>query len=94
MEYVEDLIRPGRIVVVAAEEGSGKSYAIGGELAIRVAVAGGSFAGTWPVLRQGPVLYVSEMHADDDFGREATVLGSLELDAGRPGRALLPPARS
>ncbi len=80
VEYVDDLIRPGRIVVVAAEEGAGKSYAIGGELAIRVAVAGGSFAGTWPVLRTGPVLYMSEMHADDDFGRESTVLSSLGLD--------------
>ena len=80
VEYVEDLIRPGRIVVVAAEEGAGKSYAIGGELAVRVAVAGGSFAGTWPVLRTGPVLYMSEMHADDDYGREATVLASLGLE--------------
>jgi hypothetical protein len=80
VEYVDDLIRPGRIVVVAAEEGAGKSYAIGGELAVRVAVAGGSFAGTWPVLRTGPVLYMSEMHTDDDYGREATVLDSLGLD--------------
>jgi AAA domain len=80
VEYVTDLIRPGRIVVVAAEEGAGKSYAVGGELAVRVAVAGGSFAGTWPVLRTGPVLYMSEMHADDDYGREATVLDSLGLE--------------
>jgi hypothetical protein len=80
MEYVDDLIRPGRIVVVAAEEGAGKSYAIGGELGVRVAVAGGSFAGTWPVRKTGPLLYMSEMHADDDFGREATVLSSLGLD--------------
>ena len=65
---------------MAAEEGAGKSYAIGGELAVRVAVAGGSFAGTWPVLRTGPVLYASEMHADDDYGREAIVLASLELE--------------
>ena len=80
VEYVADFIRPGRIVTWAAEEGSGKSYAVGGELAIRVAVAGGSFAGTWPVLRTGPVLYLSEMHADDDYVREATVLESLGLE--------------
>jgi hypothetical protein len=80
VEYVDDLIRPGRIVVVAAEEGAGKSYAIGGELAVRIAIAGGSFAGTWPVLRTGPVLYMSEMHADDDYGRETTVLTSLGLE--------------
>ena len=80
VEYVEDLIRPGRIVVVAAEEGTGKSYAIAGELAIRVATAGGSFAGTWPVLRQGPVLVLSEMHADDDYTREAAILDALELE--------------
>lgn len=80
VEYIEDLIRPGRIVVWAAEEGAGKSYAVGGELAVRVAIAGGSFAGTWPILRTGPVLYMSEMHADDDYEREATVLSSLGLD--------------
>jgi hypothetical protein len=81
VEYVEDLgIRPGRIVVVAAEEGSGKSYAITGELGIRVAAAGGSFAATWPVLTTGPVLVLSEMHADDDYGREATILESLNLE--------------
>lgn len=80
VEYVDDLVRPGRIVVVAAEEGAGKSFAIGGELAVRVAVAHGSFAGTWPVHETGPVLYLSEMHGDDDFGREATVLDSLGLE--------------
>ena len=77
VEYVEDLLRPGRIVVVAAEEGSGKSYAIGGELAIRIACAGGAFAGTWPVLASGPVVVVSEMHGDDDYQREAAILGAL-----------------
>jgi hypothetical protein len=79
VEYVEDLIRPGRIVVVAAEEGTGKSYAIGGELGIRVATAGGSFAGTWPILRSGPVCYLSEMHPDDDYQRESEILDSLGL---------------
>ena len=76
-EYVDDLIRPGRIVVVAAEEGAGKSYAIDSELGIRVAVAGGSFAGTWEISQTGPVCYLSEMHPDDDYERETTVLGSL-----------------
>lgn len=80
VEYVEDLIRPGRIVVVSGEEGTGKSYTIDGELCIRVAVAGGALAGTWPVLRTGPVLVLSEMHADDDFEREEVVLGSLGLE--------------
>ncbi len=93
VEYVADLIRPGRIVVWAAEEGAGKSYAVDDELAIRVAVAGGSFAGTWPVLQMGPVLVLSEMHADDDFGREETTLASLDLErpalAGRYYRLLL-----
>lgn len=80
VEYVEDLIRPGRIVAWCAEEGAGKSYAVDDELAIRVAVAGGLFAGTWPIVRNGPVLYLSEMHADDDHVRETTVLASLGLD--------------
>lgn len=77
VEYVEDLIRPGRIVVVAAEEGTGKSYAIDGELAIRVALAGGAFAGTWPVREVGTVLVLSEMHSDDDYRYEETVLEAL-----------------
>jgi hypothetical protein len=77
--YVGDLVRPGRIVVVAAEEGTGKSYAITGELGIRVAIAGGDFAGTWPVLVTGPVLVLSEMHGDDDYEREDAILASLEL---------------
>lgn len=80
VEYVGDLIRPGRIIVVAAEEGTGKSYAITGELGIRIAVAGGSFAGTWPILRTGPVLALSEMHADDDYTREETILAALSLE--------------
>ena len=80
VEYVEDMIRPGRILVWAAEEGSGKSFTVTGELAIRVAAAGGDFAGTWPIVRQGPVLVLSEMHPDDDYGRETTVLESLGLE--------------
>ena len=80
VEYVEDLIRPGRIVVWAAEEGSGKSFAVTGELAIRIAAAGGDFAATWPIVRQGPVLVLSEMHPDDDYGREEVVLASLGIE--------------
>lgn len=76
-EYVEDLIRPGRILLWAAEEGTGKSYAVDSELGIRLAVAGGKLAETWPILRTGPVLYLSEMHGDDDYAREDVVLASL-----------------
>ena len=79
VEYVEDLVRPGRIIVWAAEEGAGKSYAVAGELGIRLACAGGTFAETWPVRVTGNVLVLSEMHQDDDFEREETVLHSLEL---------------
>jgi hypothetical protein len=79
VEYVEDLgIRPGRLVVLAGEEGTGKSMAIQ-ELAVRICTAGGSFAGTWPVLRQGAVLVLSEMHPDDDYQREELVLAALGL---------------
>jgi hypothetical protein len=80
VEYVTNLLRPGRILLVAAEEGAGKSYAISSELAIRLAVAGGAFAETWPIARLGPVLVLSEMHSDDDFHREETTLASLNLD--------------
>jgi hypothetical protein len=79
VEYVEDLVRPGRIVVWAAEEGSGKSYTVDGELAIRSIAAGGSLAGTWPVVGRHSVLVLSEMHSDDDYQREDVVLQSLGL---------------
>lgn len=82
VEYVEDLVRPGRILVVAAAEGSGKSYAIDAELGIRVAISGGTFAETWRVATTGGVLLLTEMHADDDFEREATVLAALGLERG------------
>lgn len=77
VEYVKDLARPGRIVVVPAEEGTGKTVAILGELAIRYAVAGGSFAETWPIVEQGRVLVLSEQHPDDDYRNEARVLEAL-----------------
>jgi len=67
VEHVKDLARPGRIVVVPAEEGTGNTVAILGELAIRYAVAGGSFAETWPIVKLGRVLVLSEQHPDDDY---------------------------
>lgn len=79
LQYVEDLVRPGRIIVCAAEEGTGKSFAISGELAIRLACAGGSFAETWPIVERGNVLLLSEMHSDDDFEREEIILESVGL---------------
>lgn len=82
VEYVEDFLRPGRLVTVAAEEGSGKSFAFDAELAVRVALVGGSFAETWPVLRTGPVLVLSEMHADDDIARLDRVSVALGRDRG------------
>lgn len=80
VEYVEDLVKPGRIVVWAAEEGSGKSFTVDGELAIRMVKAGGSLAGTWPMVGNHPVLVLSEMHTDDDYEREDIVLKALDLD--------------
>lgn len=80
VEYVEDIGRPGRILVVAAEEGTGKSYTTSGELAIRLCLGGGTFAGTWDILDTGPVLVLSEMHADDDWQREERILAALNLD--------------
>lgn len=79
VEYVEDMVRPGRILTWAGAEGGGKSYGLS-ELGIRVATAGGSFAGTWAVRQTGPVLVLSEMHADDDYARESTVLAALGRD--------------
>jgi hypothetical protein len=79
-QYVEDLIRPGRIVVVAAEEGSGKSYAFPGELGIRIATAGGTFANTWPIVENAGVLVLSEMPEDEDIVRQGKILASLQLE--------------
>lgn len=78
VEYIEGLVRPERITLVAAEEGTGKTFAAI-EAGVRVAVAGGSFAGTWPIHRQGPVVVLSEMHPDDVFDYETDVLASLGL---------------
>jgi hypothetical protein len=78
VEYVTDLVRPGRILLVAAVEGVGKSY-VRDELAIRLAHAGGSFAGTWPINQRGRVLVLSEMHHDDDIRYRDDVLKALEL---------------
>jgi hypothetical protein len=80
LEYAEDLVRPSRIIVWAAEEGSGKSYTVDQELGIRIARAGGKFAGTWQIMRTGPVLVLGEMHPDDDYEREDRVLAALGLD--------------
>jgi len=77
IQYVDDIGRPGRIVVVAAEEGTGKSFAIQGELGIRLAIAAGAFAETWDILQTGPVLVVSEMPSDEDYERENMVMDSL-----------------
>ncbi len=77
--YITDLIIPGRIHVLAAEEGTGKTYA-GWELGVRMATAGGSFAGTWKVEVGGPVVYLSEMHTDDDWRYQQDILDELGLD--------------
>lgn len=79
IEYVGDLIIPGRIHIVAAEEGTGKTYGLY-ELAVRMGAAGGSFAGTWPVEVGGPVVYLSEMHADDDWRYQQDVLDALGIE--------------
>jgi hypothetical protein len=93
VEYVDDFLRPGRIVAVAAEEGSGKSFAIAGELGVRLALADGSFAGTWQVVTNEHVAVLSEMHADDDLARLDLVCRSLGHDrtdlAGRYWRLSL-----
>lgn len=79
VSYVRDLLMPGRIHVLGAEEGTGKTYAAY-EMAVRVAIAGGSVAGSWEVERTGPVVYLSEMHRDDDLYYQAEVLDSLDVE--------------
>lgn len=77
--YVDDVVRPGRITTVAAVESTGKSAAME-ELAVRVALAGGKFAGTWPISAQAKVAYCSEMHRDDDLARITTVCRALGFE--------------
>ena len=79
IEYIKDLIIPGRIHVVAAQEGTGKTYAMY-ELVIRTSVAGGAFAGTFPIEVAGPCVYLSEMHVDDDWRYQQDILDSLATD--------------
>lgn len=79
IEYVEDLVRPGQIIVIAAEEGTGKSMAFPLELGIRLAVAGGRFADTWEIREHGPVVYLSEMSSDEDYRREEMILTELGI---------------
>jgi hypothetical protein len=81
-EIVDDLIKAGRIHLVAAEEGTGKTFAIQGELGIRLAIAGGKWAETFAITETGPVLVISEMHSDEDFLRESMILESLGLARG------------
>jgi len=76
IEHVDDLVKPGRLTLVAGEESSGKSTAIR-EMGIRLACAGGEWAGTWKVQQRVSVAIGSEMHADDDYAGEETTLASL-----------------
>jgi len=77
VEYVANLLKPGRLLVVGAVEGSGKTYTISNELGIRFAWAGGDLAGTWSMRERGNVLLLSEMHRDDDIAYEERVLEAL-----------------
>ena len=89
VEYVEDLIRPGRVVVGGRRGGHRQelrrrraSWASGSR------VAGGSFAGTWPVLRTGPVLVLSrDAHRRRLRRARQLTLGSLGLERPRSGAA-------
>jgi hypothetical protein len=84
IDYIQDYLRPNRLHLIAAEEGTGKSlHAL--ELALRVAVpeiADQRLAGYFQVNQQGhgAVLYASEMSADEDFEREEMLLAALGIE--------------
>jgi RecA-family ATPase len=79
VQYVEDLLKPGRILLIAAVEGVGKSYA-DLELGVRLAVAGGAFAETWAVQQRSKVWMLCEMPRDDSIGYRDRVLHALDLE--------------
>lgn len=76
-QYVFDLVKPGRVLIVAGTEGQGKSTTAAGEIAIRLALGLGDVASTWPVLEPASVLLLSEMVREDEADREDQILAVL-----------------
>lgn len=70
--WVEDLIRPGRIIVIAAEEGTGKTMALA-ELGIRILIHARSLRS---VLSDRALSPVRGSHCPGPFGRPAATADS------------------
>jgi hypothetical protein len=78
--HVEGVLRPGRLMVLASQEGVGKSHARA-ELAIRKATGRGALFGHYPLAGHCRVLLVDvENGEDEETRREEEILERLDLD--------------
>jgi putative DNA primase/helicase len=76
---VEGVLRPGRLLVLASQEGVGKSYARK-ELALRLATGTGSLFGHYPIPHPVRVLLVDVENGDEEeTRREEEVLDRLDI---------------
>jgi hypothetical protein len=76
---IDGVLRPGRLLILAAAEGVGKSYARL-EVAIRCATGSGALFGHYPIPERVRVLTVDvENGAEEEARREDEVLEALEL---------------
>jgi AAA domain len=75
---VRGLLPMGEDLVVAADDGVGKSHFIN-ELAFRVALVGGDAAGMWPIERRAPVCILSEMSDAEDWRRREALQRAFDL---------------
>ena len=76
---IEGLMKPKGLVVLAGEEGIGKSW-VRVELAIRLATGQGALFDAYPVVGRQPVLLLDEENGEDiEYEREEFVLAALGL---------------
>jgi hypothetical protein len=77
---IEGVLRPGRLLVLASQEGVGKSYGRG-EMAVRLATQHGALFGHYPIAGRARVLLFDvENGEEEETRREEEILERLELD--------------
>jgi hypothetical protein len=78
-ELVEGFMRPGKLILIAASEGVGKSY-VRKELEIRLALGLGALFGHYAITRAVRVGTVDEENGpDEEYRRDEEMLGRLGL---------------
>jgi AAA domain/Bifunctional DNA primase/polymerase, N-terminal/Primase C terminal 1 (PriCT-1) len=74
---IENVLRPGAILVIASLEGLGKSH-VRKEMAVRLTTCGGSLFGYYPIPRTCSVLEIDEENgAQEEIRREEQVFAAL-----------------